>query len=393
MENILINIDSRFCNKTLYPNPGKFIYKLNEQIKNVAYIKVSSIEIPNLYFTFSQAKQSNSFLITVSGTEYLIKIEDGFYNSSQLLINIQEQMNDLIPEKPTIKLNLANGLVTIECSAIFSTDFSNTSNYNSLGFHLGFREEQYTALSKLVSDSIVYFIKTESQLNVIGDNYLFLKVNDYGKIYNFDKSDATIYTYLAKIILNNGKTEQVFDNANFITKTFYFRQPVNIEKLDIELLDPYCKIIDLVKMDFSFTLEVGVIYDSNLYNPTLNELKLFEKDNPKLIQPSKSNIMLSPEPNIILQSEPNIIQLSESNITLPSKPLNPVETIIEKPKKSKSNKICKVFNYEDEPFKETITLSEVFLQPPEIKPVAEIINAPEKIRRKKKHNKTVEFHY
>lgn len=365
MENILINIDSRFRNKTLYPNPGKFIYKLNEQIKNVSYIKVSSVEIPNLYFTFSEAKKSNSFLITVSGTRHLIKIEDGFYNSSQLLTNIQEQMDNLIPEKPTIKLNLANGLVTIECNTNFSIDFSNETDYNSLGFYLGFREEQYIASSKVSSGSIVYYIKTEAQLNVIGDNYMFLKVNDYGKIYNFDKTEAAIYTFLAKIILNTGKTEQVFDNANFITKIFYFRQPINIEKFDIELLDPYCKIIDLVKMDFSFTLEIGVIYDSKLYNPALNELKLFNEN----------------EFNI-LSSKPNII--------LPSEPLNPSEAIIEK---SKNKKISQAFNYETEPFRETIALNDIFHQPPEIKPVAEIINAREKNKRKKKHNKTVQFHY
>ena len=39
MENILINVDSRFRNKELYPNPGKFTLNLNQTIKDNQSIK------------------------------------------------------------------------------------------------------------------------------------------------------------------------------------------------------------------------------------------------------------------------------------------------------------------------------------------------------------------
>ena len=138
---------------------------------------------------------------------------------------------------------------------------------------MGFRENIYTKKKS---------IESEAQLNILGDNYIFLKVNDYGKLYNFHKSSIhgscfahvdscnskdilqspSPRTFLAKIIMNANKTEHVFDNANLVTKIYYFKQPVNIEKFDIQLLDPYCNIIDMLKMDFSFTVEIGVTYDS-----------------------------------------------------------------------------------------------------------------------------------
>jgi hypothetical protein len=276
MENILINIDSRFRNKNIYPNSGKFTFNLGEKIKNVTYIRLSSVEIPNLYFTFSDAKDNSKFIITTNNNGYNIHIEEGFYDSCQLLQNIQELLEP-IPGNHTIKLNLANGYVTFESDTDFSIDFSNNGIYPSLGYQLGFRNNNYNSQSKIVNGTVIKYIKGESQLDVIGDNYLFLKVNDYGLIYNFRNSDnittnENVNTYLGKVIMSVNKTEKNFDNNNFITKKHIFRQPNNISKFDIELLDPLNRIVDLVYMDFSFTLEVGVIYDKSVYDNYLNNI-------------------------------------------------------------------------------------------------------------------------
>jgi hypothetical protein len=290
MENILINIDSRFRNINQFPNSAKFIYKLNEPIKDVMYIKVTSIELPNLYFTFTHVKDNISFIMKVESINYNIIINDGFYTSSQILLAIQNKL-DLIPGSPTINLDLATGFITIESSKPFSIDFTNLDPIKrSLGYHLGFRKKEYTPKIKIVGTANVYYLISESQLDVIGDNYLFLKVNNYGKIYNFNEYNShvkyeNICPYLAKVIVNVNKTEKVFDNSNFITKSFTFRQPTNIDIFNIELIDPIAKTVDLLGIDFSFTLEVGVIYDSLLYNNNLNNnlnnnhILSVEKDN------------------------------------------------------------------------------------------------------------------
>lgn len=276
MENILINIDSRFRNKTLYPNAGKFTFKLSEKIKNIAYVRISSVEIPNLYFTFTDAKDNTSFVLTFGGVQHTIHIENGFYNSTQLLENIQAQLTE-IDSDLLIELNLASGIVTFICNVDFQLNFTNKTKYPSLGYHLGFRENTYDATPKNVGGSTKFYIVSESQMDVIGDNYVFLKVNDYGKIYNFIDSDnikinEQMDTYLGKIIFTVNKAEKNFDNNNFITKRCIFKQPKDINKFDIELIDPLGNMVDTVGMDFSLTLELGVIYDSSVYNKYLNTI-------------------------------------------------------------------------------------------------------------------------
>ena len=63
MDNIILNVDSRFRDKKKYPNSAKFTYRMSETIKNCKYIRMSSIEFPNLYYNFTLKKGNTSFKI------------------------------------------------------------------------------------------------------------------------------------------------------------------------------------------------------------------------------------------------------------------------------------------------------------------------------------------
>ena len=83
MENIIINIDSRFRDKNKFPKSSSFSLALSERIKNCIYIRLSSIEFPNLYFTFTELKKNTSFNITLDDNTVInIIIHDGFYDSN-----------------------------------------------------------------------------------------------------------------------------------------------------------------------------------------------------------------------------------------------------------------------------------------------------------------------
>lgn len=277
MENILINVDSRFRNKELYPNPGKFTLNLNQTIKDILYIRLSSVEIPNVYYTFSQIKQNVSFNITIGGSTDNINIEDGFYNSTNLISSIQSKL----PSNMTINLNEINGIITFEYNSAFIIDFKNDGEYMSLGYQLGFRKDIYTSILNTLTGK--YYLKSDTVLDTNCDNYLLLRINDYGKMYNFYKSTndycETLDNYIGKIILSSNKLVTNYDNNNFITKKHIFRQPANISKLDIELLDPMNNTINTNTINFSFTLELGVIYDRELYKQSLNSLNLTDNTN------------------------------------------------------------------------------------------------------------------
>ena len=284
MDNIIINIDSRFRNKQIYNNAGKFTYQLGEKIKNCKYIRLSSFEFPNLYFTFTEKKNNISFKLTSNDKEYIVIIDDGFYASDSILVEIQTQFNKANLYMETefkISFNYNNGFCSIENDKQFSIDFSNQlSRYHSLGHQLGFRQDTYIGIPRVEGGSAVFSITTEAQLDTIGDQYVFLKLNDYGVIYHDyediltkDSSGEIIArekyvgdkNNFAKIIMTKNKAEQVFDDgSNFLTKSYIFRQPIDLDRFNISLSDPYGNIIEMVHMDFSFTLEVGVVYDSSL---------------------------------------------------------------------------------------------------------------------------------
>jgi hypothetical protein len=286
MENILINIDSSFREEDVYSNSGKFTYKLSENIKNCKYIRLSSIEIPNLFYTFTQQRNNISFIIEVNNISYNITINEGNYTCDMMIKALKKSLKAIPNNKFNINLNYVNGLITICNNNPFTINFcNNNSIYKSLGYHLGFRNKNYTSISINIPDSdsesdsdsevspesyTIYSITSEAQLDIIGDHYLFLKINNYGIIhndYNYNKynniqGDKNI---LAKIILQNMKCMQNFDNgSNYLSKSYIFRQPININRFDIELIDMKGNTINMMSMNYSLTLELGIITDSNM---------------------------------------------------------------------------------------------------------------------------------
>ena len=88
-----------------------------------------------------------------------------------------------------------------------------------------------------------------------------MKINNYGIIYDNNIKNnlfAKIIMYDQQFIIDNG--------SNFLTKEYVFRQPVNITKLDIELLYFNGTNIDTNLLDYSLTLELIQIYDSNKFS-------------------------------------------------------------------------------------------------------------------------------
>lgn len=271
MENIILNIDTKFRNKSVYPNPGSFSYRFKDPLKNISNIRLSSIELPTVFYTFSQAYNNLTFKIIYNSEEYMINISEGNYDAFGLISAIQSLLNQLNGEIGTnfkISFSETTGRVTIICDYSFTLIFDNDNLHYSLGGRLGFTLDnnsylninQQTKFDQTLNHN-VYYWTGETFLNVVGDQYLFVRVNDYGVIYN----DVCTNTLLAKVIVySNGI---IFDNgSNFITKSFEFKQPTNISKLDIDLVNSYGHIIDTNLLNYSLTFEFGQIYDKHSYN-------------------------------------------------------------------------------------------------------------------------------
>jgi hypothetical protein len=270
MENIIINIDSDFRDKKTYTNSGFFVYKLAEKIKNITYLRLSSIELPSLFYTFTNKNNNISFAIKYGIHTYDVIIKEGNYDSALIISEIQCKLTKINKAHNTsfkISWDMINYKITITNTNQFSLIFKNDDTHRSLGNRLGytFDDSSYLSLNQSTQedpsgDTDLYYWTAETVLDITKDDYLYLRVNDYGVIYNDVRSNAL----LAKIILYDAQF--VIDTgANFLTKSYVFKQPTSINKLEIELVDKRGVTVDMNLINFSLTLELGQIYDITKY--------------------------------------------------------------------------------------------------------------------------------
>lgn len=146
---------------------------------------------------------------------------------------------------------VSNGLVDIK-----------KMQYPPLGFYLGFRPKLLEPSNKFLMTPIIsgtqVIMTATKTFNVIGNDYIFLKVNDWGY---FDFFGQRVF---AKILLTSALGNARLDD--YINKEYRFRQPQNIQKLDIELVDYLGNTVDLNGTDYSFTLELKQILNTDQKN-------------------------------------------------------------------------------------------------------------------------------
>ena len=275
-----VHLDSCFRDKYYNSNPCNYVYQLPKQFKNVVSMKLASIEIPNAWYLFSHIKKNNTFMVEVTEdgkcSVHNIVIPDGNYNSDSLtaFLNMKyfhQSTTDSPLKYMSISVNEYNNKTQFELienapdDMIFSLHFTTEGTENMIetcGWILGFRMARYLGIEDM--------ILSEGLFDAGGDRYIYLAINDYQYNYNetniicFDKSSMEDYT-LAKIPLLNGKFSLIVEenDKNPLVKIRQYNGPVNLSKFEIKVLDKYGSIVDLNFMDFSFSLELELLYERN----------------------------------------------------------------------------------------------------------------------------------
>ena len=286
VQNIVINVDSRFrnaINATPSSSPiinpqtsTNFMFRTSRTYKNIISAKLTSLEFPNTFKTFSASRGNTAFNITVGSTTKTLLIGDGNYllsGSTQVIdydlirADLALQLTTEFPLE-TFSVTFTNNRITILNGNPFTLTFAtptsisnlglvSSSLYNGLGTYLGFLNYSYTG-------STSYTAEVAPQL--IGDAYIYLSINDWNSIEHQDLNQ-TNFTAFIKILLLNGKDQMVFDTttSNTTTKIYHFTQPVNVNNLQIQFLDAFGVIIDLDNANVSMTLEFQQVLNSALY--------------------------------------------------------------------------------------------------------------------------------
>lgn len=232
------------CFRQLPSMSTNFDYILPREIKHVSSMKLVSIELPNTRCLFSDQQNNNFFQIKKCNTTYDIVIPNGSYT------------NDSLEEYMQTHCDIVHFRIDEQFHTIIESDIPFTLYTKGAGWILGFRQACYENVNCVVSEGL---------FDAIGDRYAFLSIEDYqyntnvNNVVYFDKSyvDKSI---LAKIVMNDEKFALI--THDHLCKIRNYNGPITLKKFHITLYDKFCRVIDLQNMDFSFTLELELIYEN-----------------------------------------------------------------------------------------------------------------------------------
>ena len=103
---------------------------------------------------------------------------------------------------------------------------------------------------------------SEGSLDLTGPKYIYLVIDDYNNNVNNGFFSAFNSSILNKNILARLSVKSnIQNNLSLITADRQYFGPVDIKKMQIQLLDEFGRPVDTHHMDYSFCLRFNTIYD------------------------------------------------------------------------------------------------------------------------------------
>lgn len=271
----ILNIDSRFRDHSQSVSSTDFMIKLPRTYKNVIGVRLSSIEIPNTWYTFTCARGNTA--IKVNGL--VSYIPDGNYLPTQLASSVESAVQTTAGNaNTTVAFSFVTGKIVISnstdglslefgtspsCGDCLSSASSLIPYNGGLGYQLGFTKTFYGGNSSFTGEYVV---------DTMRDTYVLLQLPELEMLMDSFTYGNTSIKAFAKIIIDQDKFNLIYDNgANTVSKQIQFPQPVNMSTFRVRLVDAYGLPIDLMG-DFSITLEISEVVNSKTYEAYRNSL-------------------------------------------------------------------------------------------------------------------------
>ena len=275
-------IDSRFRENYYTTQSSNFNINLPIKISDVVSIQLSTFEFLSTYYVISGVLGNNFFMITIDNENKVITIPDGNYSASELVSYLNNYMSTLSgkfsyicftcdlngisgSDKMIVGVNSTYGTTPFEFTLNFLTDIDGNEDRITplplkFGWKIGFRLGTYVNNDTYVSEGLV---------DLLGPRYIYLVLDDFNNnvnnsFYAAFNNSVLNKNILARIVLSAGGTTFVNNSQNNFINTNFARHyfgPVNIQKLNIQLLDEYGRILNLNNMDYSFSLSYICIYN------------------------------------------------------------------------------------------------------------------------------------
>ena len=306
-----INIDTRFRTNYYSTLSSDFLLDLPIKLTKVVSLQLTAIELSNSFYVISSSLKNNFFqIISQNSHEALfISIPDGNYDNSSL----PNYINNVLIDSSNSCFNKIQMYIDTVCSGktfFYTSDqddpfsinfFVDENGYEDkttplplkfgwlLGYRKGYYEDYSVSTQKNFCSPLNNYINTSIQsttltgntdytqennlyysegiFNLAGPNYIYMVIDDYNNSVN----DGFITAYASSIMNKNviariSNAQPTFgvntqNNLKLITTTREYFGPVDIQKMHIQLLDEYGRVLNLNYMDYSFCLSFQVIYD------------------------------------------------------------------------------------------------------------------------------------
>jgi hypothetical protein len=290
-----LNIDTRFRDNYYATQSSNFLVDLPIKFSNILSMELSAFELPSTSYVISKQLGNNFMWLTASladdeneAEKGSIIIPDGNYNPQDLI----DYINNFIATDATFSSytflkniifalniggssdNSGSGQTMVGIIDLYTGDPFNYSinfQYNKsgnpdygtqlpfkLGWIMGFRQGAYKGSLNYVSESIV---------DTSGSKYLYLVIDDFNNSVNNGFYSAFNSSLLNKNILarlgvqSNPFNTLIQNKTDMVSTPRQYFGPVDIQKINIQLLDAYGRIVDLNNMDYSFCLTFECVYD------------------------------------------------------------------------------------------------------------------------------------
>lgn len=162
---------------------------------------------------------------------------------------------------PTLIKDIPSFQIDFTTNSKSGYNISNLS-YPSIGYYLGYRKNLGSFLLSPTDNNTTTLSLVATKLpNTNGSTYLFLRINDWG-VFDFAGLKTYAKVLLPSAITNTSYGQYVVGNST-INGIFTFRQPQNIKRLDVELLDYLGNVVNMNGIDWSMTLQFNEEYNSN----------------------------------------------------------------------------------------------------------------------------------
>ena len=248
------------------------IINLPYTIKDVISMKLVSLEIPQVIYLINDGFNFIDFYEQTTNIEKRVFFPEGNYNYLTLSTMMTTEIN--------LQLGTVNRFSVYIDIVTFKTTITNsTYDFNmilpsqksiaikSLGWIIGYR------LPNVYIDKKSY--TSESLFNPCPTDYLFLEINDF----NYSSASRLIGLFLDNFLDKNiiakipykgcGCSLPSLDNCttiflneeNIISSVRNYFGPIHLQKIGIRLLNMFGETVNLHHRDFSFTLEMEVLYD------------------------------------------------------------------------------------------------------------------------------------